>query len=58
MPQRADNQQQRQQLLTIADRGTAEELFVSEKQLNKSENEEFSFTRNFCNHFIDDLLKN
>ena len=58
MPQRADNQQQRQQLLTIADRGTAEELFVSEKQLNRSKKGEFSFTRNFCKYFIDDLLKN
>ena len=30
MQHRQDNQQQRQQLLTIADRGTVEELFVSE----------------------------
>lgn len=38
MQHRQDNQQQRQQqLLTIADRGTAEELFVSTNEFNEKQ---------------------
>lgn len=51
MPQRPENQQQRQQLLTIADRGTAEELFVSGKTIESIIEKRCFFDQKFLQNF-------